>query len=170
MKNDEDTCRADWNRKIEDKTAYFEELEEKLREEKDDELEFNIKQKEAKLAEIRVQKTNEITTTTNTFQGRITKMTEERDACQGDLETCQDGYDTKINQVHIRVTEEINRITLERETVIKNLEIERTRRVTVVEAEEKAHIEELRAEWKASCTDKCVFAEKLKMNCWKRYI
>merc|ERR1711884_844556 len=155
MENDEVTCRADWDAKIEEKRAHFEEEEEKLREERDKDIEFTRKQLEDELTKIRVEKTNEVTQTTNTFNSKITQMTQERDACEGDLESCQQKYDSEVNGVRMRTTQEIERIRLERETVINNLEIERKKKIEIIEVEQTAELDQLRAEWKVSCTDKC---------------
>ena len=155
MENDEMTCRAEWGAKIEEKRAHFEEEEEKLREERDKKLESTKRQMRDELTKIRVEKTNEVTQTTNTFNTKITQITQERDACEGDFESCQQKYDSEVNGVHMRFTQEIERIRLARETVINNLETERKTKIEIIEEEQNTELDQLREEWKRSCTDKC---------------
>merc|ERR1739836_113971 len=56
---------------------------------------------------------------------------------------------------NIRMDEEVERIRLERETVLNNVEVERKRIVEVIEMERKTELDQLRVQWKQSCTDNC---------------
>merc|ERR1712039_852179 len=103
MEDDQETCRAGWDVKIEAKRAYYEEQTEILREERDTEMEHTRVTMEETLTQVRTTKTKEIQTIQQTKTAQIMKVTDERDACEGDLESCEDKYDTEINQVNIRM-------------------------------------------------------------------
>ena len=112
VKNDEETCRSGWDLKIEEKRIHYEEQNELIREERDTKLEVTRVAGEEKLQQVRLKRKQQYDTHQEALTRELLIITQERDACEGDVESCQDEYDTEINQVHVKMEEEVNRLFL----------------------------------------------------------
>ena len=155
MKNDEETCRSGWDLKIEEQRIHFEEQYEILREERDTETVIRRLAGDEKLKQVRIERKQQIDAHQEASTKELMSLTQEREACKGDIESCQDKFDTEINQVRVKMEEETKKIRLELDTVLESIEIERKKQVDIIELERKTELDQLRTEWKMTCTDKC---------------
>lgn len=158
--NDEETCRAEWDRKIDDKRAHYEEQMEIVREEKDEETESVRRRMDAEIERIRVTLVQEIKNIERDTDVELQRLRVEREKCAGDVMTCTDAFDDKIEQVRVRLEEDIRRMRLEQNRILERVVIQRNRQLEIIEMARKQEITAMRLEWRRTCTDKCTLCRE----------